>query len=176
MAEWFSRATSTFFGMAVALGLLAVPTYNWLTRELDAQAARSDSHDENFSTVLEKLDVLEALGNEAKHASETSVRRTEVNQDMLALLAAGATHKPDFVANMISASLPIDASKEFFEEEKQNYFRAITMDGSEFLFLEKSKLKHFDLNERRLLRDLSSTGGPELIVWDPLQFPGYAFD
>ena len=57
--EWFGRASATFVGGAVAIGLVAVPTFVWLPREFDGI---SDAIDANTSQISEMNGSLTAIG------------------------------------------------------------------------------------------------------------------
>lgn len=72
--EWFQRASATFVGGAVAIGVLAVPTFIWLPRE--------------FDDIRDALKEVSVAANNASTNAETAARNSETtvaSQDALTL-------------------------------------------------------------------------------------------
>lgn len=66
MLEWLKTASATFAGGAVAIGILAVPTFVWLPREFDSVNTRLASVEslqqaalDSTLAVLDKLNAME---------------------------------------------------------------------------------------------------------------------
>lgn len=174
--NWLSRASSVFVGVVGALALLAVPTYIWLTRELDRVHTDIADNSAALARIEAGIDKVVQTVQHSVDRSNDAFDRSKFTQEMLAYIASHSEGSSKIVSEWLFASLP---NEKFLELEKSGALqeiRGVRLNDREIIFIDKASLNRFTLEQRDMLADVEKVGGPKLIIWDTFEFPGYKLE
>ena len=175
MKKWFGRASSIFVGMVAALSLLALPTYTWLTRELDLLHKMSGDNSQALTRIELTLTAVDKRTEESSRINTEALEKSGVNQRYINLLAANLAGDNGLLMKTLATNLPNNVFTEFEAAQKTDYLRAVQYQDDQFIYLERGDLAKFTLSERQVLSSLEELGGPKFIIWDQDEFPGHNF-
>ncbi|MFC6641211.1 hypothetical protein [Sulfitobacter profundi] len=142
MNDWISRATSVFTGMAVALSLLAIPTFFWLTRELDqvrqdisknySLADKNAVHATDVKLGLSEISLKLGSLIEARDDASTQLRFARI---MSGYLAANLVGNEELTHQALEGVLSDADYKGLVASQKIDMLKAATIDGDNVVFL-----------------------------------------
>lgn len=181
MEEWFKRASATFAGGAVAIGILAIPTFVWLPRELDGLSDRIDENKSAIKVVEQKVDVLDGkmdgLGlamMELQNEILANLDFQAQQQQNTALVAAFADRNKVVVKETLTENLPGQLAERWTDSDKINALYAAMNEKRTFLFVDQSQLNLFSMPD---LEALERVGGQDDVVMEFIDlekdFPGF---
>jgi hypothetical protein len=146
MNDWFKVASATFSGGAVAIALIAIPTFVWLPREFDEIQAGTKRAEENSLIAAESGMVaaenslaiserLESLVVAIARANAIPALKRDIPAEISGSYAfsAGAYVEPGF-----ARLLPIDILGELVRSESIRAFYFSNFDGQDWVFVERS--------------------------------------
>ena len=159
MKEWIRTASATFAGGAVAIGLVAIPTYVWLPREFDeirqvselaageatlAKSASLESRDKS-TEVLSKIDglVVAIASMDAEPVNSNAIVMTSNG-----LVVRGGNSGIDIQFTQL---LPQDVLREIVEAGKLSRFRYTSFNGDEWVFIDRASFNEFTFERQREL-------------------------
>lgn len=170
--QWLAQASATFTGGAVALGLLAIPTYLWLPREFDALEERLDKQEARMGQILTAV-------TEARDASLTTTdaaTRTVESQEALVRELARARAVPigayDHIAwsrklnamtsvvehssppskEVFLSFFPADVSKSITDRDLTSRFLYSDFVSAEWIFIEQTDFNELTSKEQDIVR------------------------
>ena len=148
--DWIKTASATFAGGAVAIGLVAIPTYVWLPREFDrlggeiAKAVMaSEQASDNSSRVLEEITLMKVsiARMDAKPISEAFL--TVVSNSVSANLIA-----PVHIANFIEL-LPNDIVMHLYESRKISDFHYSSFGQKDWVFVPRRSFSSISAQQQQ---------------------------
>ncbi|WP_299851593.1 hypothetical protein [uncultured Roseovarius sp.] len=174
MYQWIKTASATFAGGAVALGLLAIPTYLWLPREFDRLDSRLIAVEENQKTIITQAQESLQISKSISESIEASLSDVDGNKKMIGYLAASFDKEKSVLITLLRENLPTEMVNSWEAEGKFEFLGASMINGDGYLFIDKSMLGSFTLQEQDILIRLGSNDGIQLVYWDKSLFPGYS--
>lgn len=170
--QWFASASATFAGGAVAVGLVAIPSFVWFPREMDSLSARVDMSIE--------------ASNEAKDASITAATasiRTEQSQNALTLEFAKISSRPvgsfdnlaimagDLPINLQGGHItkeqflslfPVNVADSIEKRDLTSKFSYANVAGAEWIFISYTDLNNLDSEVIDVVRETIVNAGYSL--------------
>jgi hypothetical protein len=140
--EWLKTASATFAGGAVAIGLVAIPTYVWLPREFDEIAGKLDSlgvqvasiEATSLQTSKAALDTVRALDNLVAAIALANARPVGGEADSVVandpLLVALAYPQRDQFLGL----LPVDVGQTLVADGKLAAFRYSRFNDTDWVY------------------------------------------
>lgn len=159
MRDWMKTASATFAGGAVAIGLVAIPTYVWLPREFD------DIRDQTELAVSEAAQAREAsiqsrdIGAEVSDKIDTliiaiaSMDAEPVSSTSIALSANGLTFRggSGAVSSQFAQLLPQDILVEIVDDGKISKFRYSSFNGQDWVFIDRASFSEFSFERQQAI-------------------------
>lgn len=158
MNDWFKTASATFGGGALAIALVAIPTFVWLPREFDKIYVEA-------SGAQDASKAAQAASEEAKIASDSTLAQI----DGLVVSIARMDAKPvvDFSiksdsgafqmslgggnAEIFNVLFPPDVAEIIKNSGKTSDFKYSNFGGGNWVFVDEASFNEFTLEEQKLI-------------------------
>jgi hypothetical protein len=160
--EWFKNASATFAGGAVAIALVAIPTYVWLPREFDRL-------NESISLAMEAS--IESRDNTSKLLTEISEMKFSIarmdakpiSEIFLLVVADGLTTNsiaPTYVTSFIEL-LPNDLVMHLYDSKKLSDFHYSNFGQKDWVFIPRRSFSGISAQQQQQLIDSFERSGVE---------------
>jgi hypothetical protein len=170
-SEWFRTASATFAGGAIAIALVAIPTYVWLPREFDDIRTKVDA------SLAESVLAKDAA-SASKVASETTLSGIEGlivsiakmdSKQVFNLPIEGGMPLPYLLTskentNKFNALFPPDVLEMIKASGKGADFKYSNFGGKDWVFLTRSKFNEFSSEEQKKIEDALGRYDTQFIV------------
>ncbi|TVP74434.1 MAG: hypothetical protein EA339_00300 [Rhodobacteraceae bacterium] len=162
MKEWFKTASATFAGGAVAIALVAIPTYVWLPREFDRL---------NNGIITATEASVEAKENTTKLLDEISEMKFSIarmdakpiNELFLLVVGDGVTANsiaPAYIANFIEL-LPNDLVLHLYDNNKLSDFHYSNFGQKDWVFVPRRSFSGISAQQQQQLIESFERGDVE---------------
>lgn len=160
MNDWLKTATATFAGGAVAIALVAIPTFVWLPREFDeikveAVAARNEANlariasqdaKATSSLTLERIDKL--VVSIARMDAKAILGQTNIVGGVEYLLNSNGEAN-----EVLSVLFPPDVAEIIVKSGTLSNFKHSKFEGVDWIFVDKDVFNEFTLSDQKLIED-----------------------
>ncbi|WP_296641675.1 hypothetical protein [Roseinatronobacter sp.] len=160
MSEWLKRASATFVGGAVAVGLVAIPTFVWLPREFDAINTKLDASVMNSAEASQNSAAVVA----ALEAMRLSIARSDaepVNPVFLTIVDGGlSVHDvaPDYIEKFVRL-FPESLVMSLYQGNKLVNFSYSDFGEQEWVFIERANFLALQADEQRQIIEILERSG-----------------
>ncbi|NYS25026.1 hypothetical protein HUK65_08470 [Rhodobacteraceae bacterium 2376] len=162
MKDWLKTASATFAGGAVAIALVAIPTYVWLPREFDRL-------NDGISIAMDAS--VEAAENTSKLLTEISEMKFSIarmdakpiNEAFLLIVADGITTNaiaPTYVTNFIEL-LPNDLVLHLYQSNKLSDFHYSSFGQKDWVFVPRRSFSGISAQEQQQVIESFERSGVE---------------
>lgn len=166
--------------LALPIALIAV----WLPREFDelsidiVENKRGiDSLVSHSQTSLQefggKLAEISSLNNKILASVDASNGDSEAVAMNIGYLAASMTSDKEMVIKVLEKNFPTENLDAWALTGKIDLFKASTVNGNDFLFVDQVDYKKLSMADRNLIGDAEKAEGLKFKVWDTDIFPGF---
>lgn len=152
--DWFKSASATFAGGAVAISLLAIPTFIWLPREFDA--------------ISTKLDMTLQVSTEARNNSQAAIEALESMKlsiakmdseqinELFISVASGEIVTHPLASNKLrdfTDLLPIDVLTRLISGKNVSLFSYSNFADRHWVFVDQSDFSKISAEDQRFIVD-----------------------
>ena len=157
--DWFKNASATFAGGAVAIGILAIPTYIWLPREFDDLRKSIDvtSHEAEqtkmFSEKSAELgdDIVDRLTSLITSIARMDAKPLDPASLILDPTGSVILAQSDADAERFMELLPRDVLAEIIGDGALPHFLFSTFDGNNWVFIDPKPFSEFNFAQQRAI-------------------------
>jgi hypothetical protein len=158
--DWFITASATFAGGAVAIALVAIPTFVWLPREFEDLYAQS-------TAARNESNLARIASEEARAASVSTLDK--IDNLIIAIARMDAKPMLDFliegengtfqlslggeIDNKFSALLPPDVFDLIAASGEMDSFKYSNFAGDDWVFIDAAAFNQFSLDEQRAIEE-----------------------
>ncbi|MEP1587848.1 MAG: hypothetical protein ABJR46_11415 [Tateyamaria sp.] len=155
MSDWWKTASATFAGGAVAIGLVAVPTFVFLPREFDAleivgQQALKSSEESRIASIEARDGVSELVTKFDSLIVEIARADAKVVVPGKESLFAGGFNE---AFSAMAAAIPHDVVGLIAASEFGSAFKYSNFNGNDWIFVDSSAFNQFSSEEQKLIRE-----------------------